>query len=377
MMANHSSKLFEPLQVGNITLKNRVAMAPLTRRRADSAHVPLPFVKEYYAQRAVVPGTLLVSEATFISPRGGGSPEVPGIWTAEQVTAWREVTNAVHARGSYIYLQLWCLGRTAKAEVLQEVGLDVIGAGDIPISEERSTPRPLREEEIWELIEEYAQAATNAVDGAGFDGVEIHGANGYMVDQFIQEISNNRADSWGGSIENRTRFAFEVSKAIVKAIGKERTGIRLSPYGRASGMGLADPIPQFSYVIQTLKELGLAYIHLVESRISGATDTADIGSLRPFIDIWNNQSPVLVAGGYTPETAKLAIDGDYKDSNVVIVFGRYFISTPDLVYRLQKGLNLNGYDRSTFYKQGSPDGYTDYPFSAEFQAEFPALSAKA
>jgi NADPH2 dehydrogenase len=375
MTAHASSKLFEPLQVGNITLKNRIAMAPLTRRRADSAHVPLPFVKEYYAQRAVVPGTLLVTEATFISPRGSGSPEVPGIWTREQITAWREVTAAVHARGSYIYLQLWCLGRTAKAEVLsQEFGLDVIGAGDIPISEERSTPRPIGEEEIWELIGEYAQAARNAVDGAGFDGVEIHGANGYLVDQFIQDISNNRTDSWGGNIENRARFAFEVSKAVVQAIGKERTGIRLSPYGTASGMGMVNPIPQFSYVIQRLKELGLAYIHLVESRISGSVDTANTGSLRPFLEIWDNQSPVLIAGGYDPETAKNATDDVYKDKEVVIVFGRYFISTPDLVYRLQKGLDLNKYDRSTFYKQGSPEGYTDYPYSAEFQAEFPALS---
>jgi NADPH2 dehydrogenase len=378
MTANMTSKLFEPLQVGNIKLRNRVAMAPLTRRRADSAHVPLPFVKEYYAQRAVVPGTLLVTEATFISPRGSGSPEVPGIWTQEQITAWREVTAAVHARGSYIYLQLWCLGRTAKAEVLQqEFGLDVIGAGDIRISEDRSTPRPLREEEIWEVIEEYAQAAKNAVDGAGFDGVEIHGANGYMVDQFIQDISNNRTDSWGGTIENRARFAFEVSKAVVNAIGKERTGIRLSPYGKASGMGMDNPVPQFSYVVQILKELGLAYIHLVESRINGSLDAADTGSLRPFIDIWDDQSPVLIAGGYTPESARIATDEVYKDKNVVIVFGRYFISTPDLVYRLQKGLNLSMYDRSTFYKQGSPDGYTDYPFSAEFQAEFPALLAKA
>jgi NADPH2 dehydrogenase len=375
-MTANGSNLFKPLQVGNITLENRLAMAPLTRRRANSAHVPLPFVKEYYAQRAVVPGTLLVSEATFISPRGSGSPEVPGIWTQEQIVAWREITAAVHARGSYIYLQLWCLGRTAKAEVLQEHGLDVISASDIPISAERSTPRPLREEEIWTLIEEYAQAARNAVDGAGFDGVEIHGANGYMVDQFIQDVSNNRTDSWGGSIENRARFAFEVSKAVVKAIGKERTGIRLSPYGKASGMGMTDPIPQFSHVIQRLKELGLAYIHLVESRISGSLDTADTGSLRPFIDIWDNQSPVLVAGGFTPETARIATDDVYKDKDVVIVFGRYFISTPDLVYRIQKGLDLNKYDRSTFYKQGSPDGYTDYPFSAEFQAEFPALSAK-
>jgi NADPH2 dehydrogenase len=371
------SRLFEPLKVGDITLKNRVAMAPLTRRRANSAHVPLPFVKEYYAQRAVVPGTLLITEATFISPRGSGSPEVPGIWTPEQIAAWREVTAAVHAKGSYIYLQLWCLGRTARADALHKFGLDVIGAGDIPISEERSVPRPLREEEIWELIQEYAQAASNAVHGAGFDGVEIHGANGYMVDQFIQDVSNNRTDSWGGSIENRARFAFEVSKAVVSAIGKKRTGIRLSPYGTASGMGLVNPIPQFSYVIQTLKELELAYIHLVESRISGSVDSADTGSLRPFIEIWDNQSPVLVAGGFTPEIAREAIDEEYKDKNVVIVFGRYFISTPDLVYRLQKGLRLNAYDRSTFYKQGSPEGYTDYPYSAEFQAEFPTLSTKA
>ncbi|KAF2093188.1 NADPH dehydrogenase [Rhizodiscina lignyota] len=378
MAPSSSSKLFQPLKVGNVTLNQRLVMAPLTRFRADTSHVPLPFVKEYYAQRASVPGTLLISEATFISPRAGGLSQVPGIWTPAQIAGWKEVTDAVHEKGSYIFLQLWCLGRAANADNLrEEFGLDVISSSDLPIDANSPTPRPMKEEEIWDLIGEYVQAAKNAVERAGFDGVEIHGANGYIIDQFTQDTSNKRTDKWGGSIENRSRFGLEVASAVVNAIGKEKTGIRLSPFSEFQAMKMQEPIPQFSHLVTGLKKLELAYIHLVESRISGNIDVEGKESLRPLVEIWDNVSPVLLAGGFTAESAKKAVDEEYKDKDVAVVFGRYWISTPDLVYRIKKGLELTKYDRSLFYNPGSPKGYVDYPFSPEFVAEQSHVMAKA
>jgi NADPH2 dehydrogenase len=265
------SKLFQPLKVGKIELQNRIVMAPLTRLRADGDHVPLPFVAEYYAQRASVPGTLLITEATFIAPAAAGYGNVPGIWTAEQIAGWKPVTDAVHKKGSFIYLQLWALGRAADPENLKkEFGKKVVSASDIPF-EGGATPTPLTEEEIWEFVGYYKQAALNAIE-AGFDGVEVHGANGYLIDQFLQDVSNNRTDAWGGSVEKRARFGLEVTKAVVGAIGAERTGIRLSPYSPFQGMKMADPVPQFSYFVEHLKPLKLSYLHVVESRVSGNAD---------------------------------------------------------------------------------------------------------
>ena len=246
-------------------------MAPLTRYRADDNHVPLPFVEEYYAQRASVPGTLLITEATFIAAEASGYRNVPGIWNAEQIAAWKKVTAAVHQKESFIYLQLWALGRAADATALEEeFGKKVVSASDIPF-EGGAKPTPLTEEQIWEFVGLYKQGALNAIE-AGFDGVEIHGANGYLIDQFLQDVSNNRTDSWGGSIEKRARFGVEVAKAVVGAVGAERTGIRLSPFSKFQGMKMADPKPQFSYFLEQLKPLGLSYVHLVESRVSGNAD---------------------------------------------------------------------------------------------------------
>jgi NADPH2 dehydrogenase len=247
-------------------------MAPLTRLRADDAHVPLPFVAEYYAQRASVPGTLLLSEATFIAPHGGGLGNVPGIWNSEQIAAWKTVTSAVHAKGSFMFLQLWAMGRAGSAESLdKEFGLTVPSASDIAF-EGGDKPVALTEEEIWNFVGYYKQAAINAIE-AGFDGVEVHGANGYLIDQFTQDTCNQRTDGWGGSIEKRARFGLEVTKAVVAAVGKEKVGIRLSPYSHFQGMKMKDPIPQFEYFAGELKKLGLAYLHLVESRIAGNADT--------------------------------------------------------------------------------------------------------
>lgn len=363
-----ASKLFKPIRVGRSDLQNRVAMAPLTRFRTDENHVPLqPLVSEYYAQRASVPGTLLVSEAAIIAAQAGGFPGAPGIWSQAQIDSWKKVTEAVHAKGSFIYLQLWALGRAAPVEgVKKDAGPDarVVSSSDIPF-EGGVKPTPLTEEEIQWYIKQYALAAQNAIE-AGFDGVEIHGANGYLVDQFIQDVCNNRTDKWGGSIENRGRFALEVTKAVVEAVGSDRTAIRLSPFALFQGMKMADPKPQFAYLVKELKKYDLAYLHLIESRVSGNVDIAATEKLNFLVDIWDNQGPVLLAGGFEPDSAVSAVDVDFPDKKVVIAFGRYFISTPDLVFRIENGLELASYDRDTFYTVGEAHGYIDYPFSKEF-----------
>lgn len=362
------TNLFKPLRLGRLELSNRIALAPLTRFRADNDHVPLQnLVPEYYAQRASVPGTLLITEATFIAPQAAGYPLAPGIWSRAQIDGWKTVTKAVHDKKSFIYLQLWALGRTSQLEGLRKVaGPDakVVSASDIPL-EGGEKPTPLTEDEIQWYIAQYAQAAKNAIE-AGFDGVEIHGANGYLVDQFIQDVSNRRTDRWGGSIENRARFALEIAKAVTEAVGSDRMGIRLSPFSDFQNMKMADPEPQFSYLVRELKKYKLAYIHLVESRVSGIADIEATEKINFLVDIWDNQSPVLLAGGFRPASAVAAVDEEFPNRDVVVVFGRFFISNPDLVFRLQKGIELASYDRGTFYNPGKPDGYITYPFSKEY-----------
>ncbi|KAK5002831.1 hypothetical protein LTR28_010931, partial [Elasticomyces elasticus] len=372
MVSSKNSKLFQPLQIGNNKLSHRIVMAPLTRFRADDSHVQLPFTKEYYTQRACVSGTLIITEATFISSRAGGFPNVPGIFTDEQVAAWKDIVDGVHKAGGYIWLQLWALGRTAMPKVLTAEGNELVSSSAEPMSDNSPRPRPLEEDEIQAFISDYASAAKRAVEGAGFDGVEIHGANGYLIDQFTQDLCNKRTDKWGGSIENRSRFGLEVSKAVVDAVGAEKVGIRLSPWSPFQGMRMEDPIPQFSHLIKSLKDLKLAYIHLVESRISGNADVESTDKIQFAVDIWDNQSPVLMAGGFKPDSAKRAVDEEFKDRDVAIVFGRYFISNPDLAFRIEKGIELEKYDRDTFYKPKSKDGYLDYPYSKEWQQEHAA-----
>ncbi|KAK0296100.1 hypothetical protein LTS00_005385 [Friedmanniomyces endolithicus] len=363
-----SSRLFMPLKLGSRELSSRLAMAPLTRFRADDAHVQLPFAKDYYTQRACVPGTLIITEATFISPEAGGYANVPGIYNDAQIKAWKEIVDSVHEAGGIIYLQLWALGRAASAEVKtkEETG-DVVSASDVPMADNSPKPRALSEEEIEAYIKAYASAAKNAVEGAGFHGVEVHGANGYLIDQFTQDVSNKRTDRWGGSIENRTRFATAVTQAVVSAVGADKTGIRLSPWSSFQGMKMEDPIPTFSHLLRSLKELKLAYVHLVESRISGNADVETTGKIDPFIDIWTGTSPILLAGGFKPDSTRRAVEEQYKDKDVVVVFGRYFISNPDLVFRVREGIELAAYDRETFYAAKSEKGYLDYPFSEEWE----------
>ncbi|KAI9929476.1 hypothetical protein ASPWEDRAFT_110317 [Aspergillus wentii DTO 134E9] len=357
------SKLFTPLKVGRALLNQRIAMAPMTRLRADNNHLPLPSVKEYYQQRAAIPGSLLITEATVISQRHGGYPNVPGIYTDAQIAAWKEVTDAVHEKGSYIYLQLWALGRTGNPGFLANSSYPLVSSSDVPMksafSDEVHYPTPLTEEGVRGAISDFAYAAENAMR-AGFDGVEIHGANGYLVDQFIQDVSNKRTDAWGGSIENRSRFAVGVTRAVTEAVGNDRTAIRLSPWSRYQGMRMEDPIPQFSNVVEQLAELKLAYLHACES-------DADSDSLHFLLDAYKDASPVVVAGGYNGETAKEAVDSKYKNRDVVVAFGRPYISNPDLAFKVKTGLALSEFDYSTFYSQ-NPEGYTDYPFSEEFKA---------
>ncbi|KAI0762739.1 hypothetical protein C8Q74DRAFT_175476 [Fomes fomentarius] len=230
-----------------------------------------------------------------------------------------------------------------------------------------AVPREMTEAEIWACVEDFKMAARNAVEGAGFDGVEIHGANGYLVDQFLQDTCNKRTDAWGGSVQRRAQFALEVAKAVVEAVGPEKVGFRLSPWSTFQGMRMANPIPQFTYVVQTLREMGLGYLHLVESRVVNSVDVEKAGGLEFALEAWGKKQPVLVAGGFKPDSARKAVDDEYQDWNTVVVFGRFFLSTPDLVYRLEKGIEPNPYDRSTFYTPMQEKGYLDYPFSEELK----------
>lgn len=361
------SALFTPLRIGPLNLSHRMIMAPLTRFRAEDNHTIMPLATQYYSQRArAVPGTLLITEACLISPEASGYPNVPGIWSEEQIAAWKDVVEGVHKAGSYIYCQLWALGRVANPAVKKTEGTgDVVSSSAVPQAEDATVPRELSEEEIQSYIAMYATAAKNAL-AAGFDGVEIHAANGYLIDQFTQDTCNRRTDQWGGSIENRARFGLEVTRAVVDAVGAEKTGIRLSPWSPFQGMKMSDPMPQFSHFTRELKKMNLAYLHLVESRISGNADIEATEKVDPLVKIWDKTSPVFLAGGFTPESAKKAVDVEYKDQDVGIVFGRYFISNPDLAYRIEKGIALRKYDRELFYKVKSEEGYADYAFCEEW-----------
>ncbi|OGM40910.1 NADH:flavin oxidoreductase/NADH oxidase family protein [Aspergillus bombycis] len=362
-----STQLFEPLRVGNLTLNHRVVMAPLTRLRADEHHVPLPMSTNYYAQRASVPGTLIIAEATLISAAAGGVPHAPGLFTDAQIQAWKKITDAVHAKGSYIYCQLIALGRAADPSTLRkEGGFEVSAPSAIAMQDGATVPQALSEEEIRGFIRDFAAAGRNAIL-AGFDGVEVHGANGYLVDQFLQDVSNQRTDQWGGSIENRARFGVEVAKALVEAVGADRVGFRISPWNTWQGMKMADPAPQFSYLVRRLKELGLAYLHAIESRVINNVDCEKREDLQPFLEIWGRATPVLLAGGYTPDNVRQAVEEEYQGYNVAVVFGRHFLANPDLPFRLQHGIPLQKYDRDTFYTPMQCHGYADYPFSSEFR----------
>ncbi|KAI7968048.1 hypothetical protein EIK77_007803 [Talaromyces pinophilus] len=374
--------LFTPLKVGRVQLSHRIALAPLTRFRNDeTTHTPIvPLVKEYYSQRASEPGTLLISEATLISPQAGAYTYAPGIWSDEQITAWKQITDAVHEKGSYIYAQLWALGRTADPVAMraQPGGekFELVSSSAVPLAEGSETPRALTEDEIQQYIKDYVTAAKNAVERAGFDGVEIHGANGYLIDQFIQTTVNKRTDKWGGSVENRSRFALEVTKAVVEAVGADRTAIRFSPFSKFQGMGMPNGEREetFAYLARELAKLSISYVHLIEPRVDGNTDVkSPSGSLQFFLDAYSNASPLVLAGGYKADNAKEAVETRYKNHPVIIAFGRPFIANPDLPYRIKSGVEFTPYNRETFYNAKEARGYTDYPFSEGFAVDVKAL----
>jgi N-ethylmaleimide reductase len=372
----HHPSLFSPLRIGPYQLKHRLALAPLTRMRAEKPSLaPQPLNAEYYAQRAT-PGGLLIAEASPVMATGFGSPGVPGIYSQQQIEGWRKVVDAVHARGGVIFLQLWHVGRVSHSS-FQPGGVLPVAPSAVPIGADLKTatadgkvvpyetPRALDISEIPAVIDAYRQGANNALK-AGFDGVEIHGANGYLIEQFLQSHSNLRTDRYGGSIENRTRFLMEVTNAVIEVWGAERVGLRLSPYGVANGSGEPDPMPLYSHVIKSLNPLGLAYLHFIEPRSSGA-GRAEVNhqnvpsAMVLFRPIWNGV--LITAGGFTGETADAAITAGHADA---IAFGRIFISNPDLPRRLQHGFPLTPYNRATFYG-GEAAGYTDYPAHDELQ----------
>lgn len=349
-------------------------MAPLTRFRATEAHVPGPYAAEYYTQRADTPGTLLITEATLIAEKAGGYFGVPGIWSDEQIAGWRKVVDSVHAKGSFIYLQLWALGRIADPNQLakENPANEFIAASAIPLNGTTAIPRPMTISEIKEFAQLHATAASNAVFNAGFDGVEIHSANGYLVDQFLQDVSNNRTDEYGGSVENRSRFALEVIDAVVKAVGEKKTGIRFSPWSTFQDMAMKDPVPQFTHIITRIRDLypDFSYIHVIEPRVDGVATRDAVSSheanQRDFIhDLWAPR-PLISVGAFD---RKLGLEVSEKKGHL-IAYGRPFLANPDLVHRLKKDILLTKGNRATYYTPGNwtPEGYTDYPFADEKSA---------
>lgn len=359
--------LFDQLKVGEILFNNRIIMAPLTRMRSrQPGNVPYALNAEYYAQRASA--GLIISEATQISTLGQGYPATPGIHSQEQVEGWKLVTEAVHDNGGKIFLQLWHVGRISHSSLHPAEGLPVAPSAIKPSGAALTaqwkqvpfeTPRALELKEIPGIIAQYTQAAVNA-KAAGFDGVEVHGANGYLLDQFLQDGSNKRTDRYGGSIENRARLLLEVVDAAVAVWGKGHVGVRLSPYGTFNDMSDSDPVKLFTYVISQLDQRGIAYIHVIEPRATGAGGGDSVFENAPSTSALFRKffkGVFISAGGYTCETAKEAVAGGLADA---VAFGRIFIANPDLPERFKQNAPLNKYNRGTFYG-GSHTGYTDYP----------------
>ncbi|EIN03583.1 FMN-linked oxidoreductase [Punctularia strigosozonata HHB-11173 SS5] len=362
-------RLFQPVNVGSLALQHRIVLAPLTRFRSTPGpeRLLMDISADMYEQRSRSPGTLLISEATVVAPQAVGYSHSPGIWNDAQIVQWKKVTSAVHKNGSFIFCQLFAHGRGGDPAVVEAEGpFDYVGPSPIKLSGYERTPRELTLPEIKQYVELFAQAAKNSI-AAGFDGVEIHGANGYLIDQFTQTNANQRTDAYGGSIENRSRFALEVVDAVARAIGAEKVGYRVSPWSPFQDMRMPDPIPQFSHLVSALRAAhpNLAYLHVVEPRITGSEDTApapdsnQVESNDFLREIWDGL-PFISAGGYTRESA---IERS-EQSGELIAFGRHFIANPGLVERLRRNIPLNKYDRSGFFTVMSPVGYVDQPFAS-------------
>ena len=354
--------LFSPITIGKLTLKNRIFMAPMTRNRSVDHHIPNALMAEYYAQRASA--GLIITEATQVTPMGIGYPATPGIHDAAQVEGWKRITEAVHAKGGAIFLQLWHVGRISHPDFLdgkQPVAPSAIApSGKVYTPEGMKpyeTPRALESDEIPSVVQAYVNGAINAI-AAGFDGVEIHGANGYLIDQFLRDGTNTRDDAYGGSIENRSRFLFEIVDGITNAIGSERTGLRLSPSGTFNDMHDSDPKNHFAYVCKRLCGYDLAYLHIIdalEGDIRHGANVVELGILRDAYD------GVLIAnGGYDKARANAAIADGCADA---VSFGALFLANPDLPARFKADAPLNEPDPSTYYTHAEK-GYTDYPAMA-------------
>lgn len=351
--------IFQPYDLGPLKLANRIVMAPLTRNRAAAGLVPGPHAAEYYAQRASA--GLLIAEATQISPQAQGYQDTPGVYTPEQVAGWRVVTDAVHAKGGRIFLQLWHVGRISHVDLqpggAAPVAPSAIAAGTKTFVNntfaDTSMPRALELGEIPGIVDDFRTAAANAI-AAGFDGVEIHGANGYLLDQFAKDGANHRTDAYGGSVENRARLMLEVAEAVVAEIGADRTGIRISPVSPANGVSCSDPQPQFDYIAGALNTLGLVYLHVVEGATGGPRDVApfDFAGLRKRFS-----GTYIANNGYDLDLAEAHLSSGEAD---LFAFGRPFIANPDLVARLKTGAPLAAMNPATIYGGGA-QGYTDYP----------------
>lgn len=356
------SKLFSPIRLGAIDLSHRVVLGPMTRMRADlPGNVPNDLMATYYGQRASS-GGLMITEATYIAPTGNGGYASPGIVSEAQVAGWRRIVDAVHAKGASILLQLWHAGRQSHVD-LQPNGQAPIAPSAVQAEVRAllasgpamgSMPRAIELSEIPHIVDEYRTAAARAKD-AGFDGVELHGANGYLIDQFLQSNSNRRTDAYGGSVENRTRFLLEIVEAVTSVWGAERVGVRIGPSNTFGGMGDHRPDVTFPHVARALA--GLAYLHVIEPRVVGnvsddETPPVASGALRPLFG-----GPVIAAGGFNAQGANAILAAGHAD---LVAFGRHFLANPDLPERLCHDLPLNPYDRATFY-YGGAEGYADYP----------------
>ncbi|MGM0585693.1 MAG: alkene reductase [Pseudomonadota bacterium] len=363
-------KLLEPIQIGPLRLPNRVIMAPLTRCRAGEGDAPGEMNATYYRQRASA--GLIISEAVVICPEGRGTAHTPGLYSEAQIAGWRKVTDAVHEAGGRIFAQLWHVGRMSHSDVQPGNVAPVAPSAVRPEGQARTyegpkdypEPRALDLSEIPGVVEAYAQAARNA-KAAGFDGVELHAANGYLIDQFLQDGSNKRTDAYGGPIENRARLLFECLEAITEVWGPEGAGIRLSPSNIHGGISDSDPWALHEHVVRNLSGRGLAYLHVIEprtlpgGRVREGEEPNAAPRLRPLFD-----GPYMAAGGFNRDGAEAILQAGQAD---MVAFGRWFISTPDLPERYARNLPPNPYDRATFYGRG-PEGYTDYPFWSDSDA---------
>lgn len=355
------NSLFQPLDLGAIAIPNRIIMAPLTRARAGVSRIPNDLMLEHYIQRASA--GLIITEATQISEQGAGWQQSPGIHTPEQVEGWQKITEAIHKRGGTIVLQLWHTGRASHPDFQPGDALPVSASAIKPEGEIHTpngkkphvTPRSLTLEEIPGVVEQYAIATRNA-KLAGFDGVEIHGANGYLIDQFLRDGSNQRTDNYGGSIENRARFLVNVTEAVVKEWSSDRVGVRLSPYNPFNDMRDSDPIATFTYAAAALNSFNLAYLHIMEPLPGHFLAVEGVEKAAPHMRREFNNA-IMLNGGYDAQLGAAAIENDEADA---IAYGIPFIANPDLVERFKQGAPLNEADPATFYTHGR-EGYIDYP----------------